>query len=179
MTGVNEAIAEAARKHGLSQGAVRSLWDALVAGRGAQAQFNHPDLGGLGQWSGGMVQIGDMFNDALKARVAAACADLAPLAAKEKPDPGASRPPPKQGVGPWWPAHLGQPSSSGAQNDTRYACFPDRRRLAVERDGVVTIYDTGEHRISGFSQQQSTCSAMAFTSQTGPVMLDGLPVVPA
>ena len=71
-----QAVRAAARRHGLSEGAVEALWDALVRGRG-QAQFSHPDLGGMGQWSGGMLQIGDMFNAALKAKVAAACADLA------------------------------------------------------------------------------------------------------
>ena len=40
----------------------------------------HPDLGGMGQWSqGGMVMVGDMFNNALKARVDALCAELAGL----------------------------------------------------------------------------------------------------
>ena len=29
----------------------------------------------------------------------------------------------------WWPADLGDPSTSGAQNDMRYAFFPDERRL--------------------------------------------------
>lgn len=201
MVEVSEAIAAAAGRHGLSEGAVRALWDALVAGRGAQAQFSHPDLGGMGQWSGGMVQIGDMFNNALKAKVAAACADLALLAARTGGEAssapfqsqrqgglrqsndnfssgGRSPGPSENRGGPWWPANLGRPSSSGAQNDTRYACFPDQRRLAVERGGVVTVYDTGEHRISGFSQQQSTSSSMAFTSQTGPVMLESLKVVP-
>ena len=76
MTELDQAIAEAARRHGLSDGAVRALAEALTSGRG-QAQFSHPELGGMGQWSGGMVQIGDMFNHGLKAKVAAACADLA------------------------------------------------------------------------------------------------------
>ena len=198
MTDIDETIAEAARRHGLSEGAVGTLWDALVAGRGSQAQFSHPELGGMGQWSSGMLQIGDMFNYALKAKVAAACSDLAALAARASPAPAGSHQSQWQGdaqplgtgpsaawgfapIGgrPWWPEHLGQPASSGAQNDARYAFFPDKRRLAVERDGAVMLYDTGEHRISGFSQQQSTCSAMALTSQFGAVMLDGLPVVTA
>ncbi len=72
----DEAIRAAARRHALSEGAIEALWDALVRGRG-QAQFSHPDLGGMGQWSGGMLQIGDMFNTRLKSKVAAACTDLA------------------------------------------------------------------------------------------------------
>ena len=43
-------------------------------------QFNIRELGGMGQWSGGgMTQVGDMFNDGLKQKVAALCQDLATL----------------------------------------------------------------------------------------------------
>ena len=194
MTDIDRAITEAAQRNGLGEEAVRALFRALAAGRGSQAQFSHPELGGLGQWSGGMIQIGDMFNAGLKARVAAACADLADLAAREgggagalgshqsqwqgsgdPPAPPGSAAPPARGA--WWPSDLGQPASTGAQNHSRYACFPDRHRLVVERDGRTKIYDTGEHRITGFSQQQSAASDMVFTSQLGAVGLDDLAVV--
>jgi hypothetical protein len=42
---------------------------ALQRSGGGQAQFGHPDLGGMGQWMPGMLMIGDMFNSGLKARV--------------------------------------------------------------------------------------------------------------
>jgi hypothetical protein len=59
-----------ARRHGVASDAVAALLCALALGNGAQAQFNHPDLGGMGQWSqGGMITIGDMFNQGLKHRV--------------------------------------------------------------------------------------------------------------
>ena len=74
----------------------------------------------------------------------------------------------------WWPAGLGNPSATGAQNDMRYACFPEQRRLAVMQDGKVHVYDTGEHRISGFSQQQSTSQSLRFTSQDGTISLSNL-----
>ncbi len=74
----------------------------------------------------------------------------------------------------WWPADLGEPSTSGAQNGSRYAAFPDKRRLLVERDGVLTTYDTGDHRIGGVSQSSGAASSLTFTSQTGPVALDAL-----
>ena len=45
----------------------------------------------------------------------------------------------------------------------RYACFPEQRRLAVMRDGQVRVYDTKEHRITGFSQQQSGSQSLSFT----------------
>ncbi len=189
MTDETALIGEVARRHAMSESAVRALWEGLVAGGGRAAQFSHADLGGMGQWSGGMVQIGDMFNDGLKAKVSAVCADLAGAAAEGRDRPGSGQ---SQGhdrgsgagrtasTSPrdaWWPSDLGRPSSTGAQDRSRYAIFPETRRLAVERDGRVTVYDTGTHRIFGVSQRQSTCSAIAFTSQAGPVMLDALKIV--
>ena len=74
---IAEAVAE---RHGVSTDAVMVLLHALVAGGGTAAQFNHPDLGGMGQWSqGGMIMVGDMFNHGLKARVDALCNELAGL----------------------------------------------------------------------------------------------------
>ncbi len=72
----------------------------------------------------------------------------------------------------WWPADLGSPSTSGGQNGMRYAFFPDRQRLLIERDGKVTTYDSGEHRISGVSQ--SSGDQPTFTSQDGRVDVDEL-----
>jgi hypothetical protein len=50
---------------------------------------------------------------------------------------------------------------------TNNACF-------LEHDGKLTTYDTGDHRISGVSQQQSTRQEIAFASQNGAVKLDEL-----
>lgn len=75
---------------------------------------------------------------------------------------------------PWWPQELGQPSASGAQNGMRYAFFPEKRRLLVERDGRKTVYDSGDHQISGVAQQSGPSSSLVFSSQTGPVALDAL-----
>jgi hypothetical protein len=56
----------------------------------------------------------------------------------------------------------------------RYACFPGRRRLAVMQHDRVRVFDTGDHRISGFSQQQSGSQSLAFSSQLGLVQLEDL-----
>ncbi len=74
----------------------------------------------------------------------------------------------------WWPEDLGQPSTSGAQDGARYAFFPQRRRLLVERDGRLTTYDTGEHQISGVSQGAGEAGSLSFTSQGGDVKLGEL-----
>lgn len=79
---------------------------------------------------------------------------------------------------PWWPKDLGSsPSSSGAQNDTRYAYFADPHRVAVDRDGQVEVYDTADHAINGFGQQQSQGSAMTSQANDGTVDLKLLKVV--
>jgi hypothetical protein len=164
-------IADIAQRHGFSPDAARAVAEALRHGGGRMAQFNHPELGGMGQWAaGGMLMIGDMFNHGLKARVDALCRDLAAMPA---PAPAAAELQPGQ-TSHWWPDGLGNPSATGAQNDMRYACFPDQRRLAVMRDGRVRVYDTGDHRIGGFSQQQSGSQSLSFSSQLGTVRLEDL-----
>jgi hypothetical protein len=190
-------VGDVARRHGVSEGAVEELLAALVAGGGSQAQFNHPELGGMGQWSqGGMVMVGDMFNNALKAQVDALCAELAGLlraagpfasAAASRQSQSQSQVQPR-GIGvslfvprslasaEWWPAELGSPASVGAQNELRYAFFPATRRLAIAQGSQVTVYDTGDHRIGGFSQQQSGDQSLSFTSQHGVVRVADLPV---
>ncbi|GJD95125.1 SHOCT domain-containing protein [Methylobacterium iners] len=156
-----------ADRHGVSLEAVRHLLRALEAGHGTMAQFDHPDLGGFGQWSaGGMIMIGQMFDSGLKARVAALCDELSrslPVAAW-----GEAR------GGGWWPPELGQPATSGAQNAMRYAYFPRHRRLAVEIDGRLAVYDTGEHEISGVSQAQGGGQSLRFTGRGGAVDLAAL-----
>ena len=77
----------------------------------------------------------------------------------------------------WWPSDLGKPSTSGSQNDMRYAFFPDKHRLLIETDGKLKIYDSGDHRINGVSQQDSHGKSLAFSSQNGTVDLDELKTV--
>ncbi|OBH13243.1 SHOCT domain-containing protein [Mycobacterium sp. E1747] len=164
------AIAEIAQRHGLSQEAVLSMLVALRVGGGTMAQFSIPELGGNGQWMrGGMTMVGNMFDNALKARVDALCNELAHLLATTAVFPA---PPPHSPAAfasnNWWPADLGVPSSVGGQNDVRYAFFPSTRRLAIHINGVTRIFDTGEHQISGVQQQQGAgYSSVSFTSQFG------------
>jgi hypothetical protein len=80
----------------------------------------------------------------------------------------------------WWPDELGEnPSSAGGQNETRYAFFAEKQRLALDTgDGKVQLYDTGDHRISGVQQHQSgNGRKVTFTSQHGEVDLAALPRV--
>jgi len=59
----------------------------------------------------------------------------------------------------------------------RYAYFATIRRLAIEVNGHVTLYDTLNHQIGGFSQQQSVGGSITFTSQYGLVDVKTLPII--
>jgi hypothetical protein len=74
----------------------------------------------------------------------------------------------------WWPDNLGKSSSSGSQDGVQYAFFPDSHRLAIKRDGNVTQYDSGNHQITGVSQQQGGSRPLTFSSQNGDVKIDDL-----
>ncbi|MEM1129050.1 MAG: SHOCT domain-containing protein [Pseudomonadota bacterium] len=195
-----ESVARIAGQHGLSKEAVIVLARALAAGGGAQAQFNHPELGGMGQWSqGGMVMVGDMFNNSLKALVDQVCNQLSgdmanaaffkPVARGGAPT-GIQSQSQSQGGGSGtsfsmsggfassaWPAELGTPSSTGSQNNLRYAVFPQTRRLALDIGGKIEVFDIGDHQISGFSQQQGGDQSITFNSQFGLVRVADLPRV--
>ncbi|CAO3426217.1 hypothetical protein [Azospirillum doebereinerae] len=191
-----QRLSEIARRHGVSEDAARCMLTALSNGGGTMAQFSHPEFGGSGQWMrGGMTMVSDFFNNALKATVDNLCNDLSdlllnpPMGAWRDAEPAAPSSWQQQrqgdgslygtgfGGGNWWPAELGTPNSSGAQNDLRYAYFQDTGRLAVEIAGALTVYDTADHRISGVSQQQGNGWTLTFTSQYGTVPVSSLRVV--
>lgn len=94
-------------------------------------------------------------------------------------NPGASLfvPPASGNSADWWPADLRWPNSTGAQNGVRYAYFAQARRLAIGLNGRVTVYDTLDHQIGGFSQQQSYGGSLSFSSQHGLIDVTRLPVV--
>jgi len=164
-------IDEIAKRHGFSTAAANEALRAVVAGRGTMAQFDHRELGGPGQWMrGGMIMISDMGNDALRRRVDALFEDLAELAMRKAQIAA------EHSSSQWWPKSLGTPASSGGQNDVRYAYFPDRRRLAIDKSGAITVYDTLDHRIGGFAQQQGASSTLTFTSDRGLVDVSKLPL---
>lgn len=193
LTPQGQAIIETlAQRHGVSTGALMTLLDALARGNGTMAQFNHPEFGGMVQWTqGGMTMVRDMFNHALKAKVDSICSELASLLAAE---PMLARRTSHQsqsqegrfgetslfvssGARAWWPEALGAPAATGSQNDIRYAYFPAARRLAVEIHGQMTVYDSEDHHITGISQQQGADASLTFVSQKGLVRIADLRVV--
>ena len=171
-------VAAVAQRHGSARAPVASFTSARSGG-GRQAQFSHPELGGMGQWSGGMTQIGDMFNDALKAKVSAFCQEMsahAPgaRAAQNVYEGGRRRRPGRCAArtagGPRArPTHVVR---GAEQHELRL--LPGQAPARLSRDGRVTVYDTGEHRLTGFSQQQPGTGDFAFAGQSGPVALHEL-----
>ncbi len=148
---------------------------AVNNGSGSMAQFNCPELGGSGQWMrGGMTMVGDMFDHGLKMTVDNLCNELSNALANMQifevitSGPYASN---------WYPSELGIPSSTGSQNNIRYAVFPQTRRLAIDYNGSVTIYDTLDHNIGGVSQQQGGDTSLTFSSQYGTILVNSLPKV--
>ncbi|WP_295687322.1 SHOCT domain-containing protein [uncultured Nevskia sp.] len=167
-------VDDLARRYNLSQNAVMEMLVAVNQGGGFMAQFWCGELGGGGQWMrGGMTMVGDMFNHGLKNTVDNLCNDLSNALANTQMFPVA--PPGSRNSSQWWPGDLGSPFSSGGQNNIRYAVFP--RRLAVELNGQVTVYDTLDHNIGGVSQQQGGDTSLSFGSQYGTVSVSSLPIV--
>ena len=208
-----QVINDIAQRNGFSIDATLSMLDSVINGNGSQAQFNHPEFSGSGQWMrGGMIMLSDMFDNYLKGRVDSLCSDLSNLVASQ-PDlvrsgsfqsqsqgsgynNGQAQTSyggggPQQGNGnfaqaslfvpgttnDWWPTDLRFPNSTGAQNGVRYAYFAQARRLAIEVNGRVTVYDTLDHQIGGFGQQQSHGGSLSFNSQYGLIDVASLPVI--
>jgi hypothetical protein len=195
-------VGDLASRHGFSTDAVQHMLVAVMNGNGQMAQFSHPEFAGSGQWmSGGMTMIGDMFNNYLKGNIQSLCADIASTLQQQgtlfqsgsfqsqsqngvdsqsqmsggvRGNSSLFVPDPSQN---WWPTDLGSPNATGSQNQTQYAYFGDSCRLAVKTGSSVWVYDTLQHRIGGFSQQQGAGGSITFSSQFGTVHLSSLPVV--
>lgn len=195
-------IQDLSNRYSISTDAVTCMLHAVNNGHGSMAQFNCPELGGGGQWmQGGMTMVGDMFNNGLKSTVDNLCSELSnalyngnpPIYAPVKRQQNFNGSQQQQqgnmgmnsitiqggGQGNWWGDHsdLGIASSTGGQNNIQYAVFPQSRRLAININGQVTIYDTMDHQIGGVSQQQGGDASMTFGSQYGMIQVSQLPVV--
>lgn len=195
-------VSDLSQRHGFSQDAITHMMFAVLNGNGSMAQFSHPEFGGSGQWmKGGMLMLGDMFNHALKGRVDSLCWDLSNILANQPGllQSGSFQSQSQSGSGQqsqlngtpqgrsslfvpdpednWWPFDLGVPNATGAQNNVRYAYFANSRRLAVKTGNEVWVYDTLDHQIGGFSQQQGMGSSIIFSSQYGTVNLSSLPTI--
>jgi Short C-terminal domain len=199
-----QKLTELTQKYQLSELAIMVLWQALIKGNGKMAQFNHPELGGVGQWlPGGLTMISDMSNSHLKMVIDNLCGELSILIKEDyfnsikwnEPlsHPG-SRQQQQQSQGnidnseavkanpfnydPWWPIEFGAPTLSGNQNGLLYAYFAHKQRLVLEKQGEISVYNTLHHQISGVSQQQSSSGQLlVFTSPDGTLTVTDLPLI--
>ena len=172
-----QRLMDVAQRHQLSVEAIDVLHRSLLSGGYHMAQFNHSDLGGMGQWSNGMIMIGDFSNSDLKQRVKSACEDLTAIFGKTKSSLLEAMPEAEVQSSNWWPKALGAAASTGAQNNHSYAYFPAHCRLAVKQGTAVTIFDTGEHQFFGATQEQGLSNSLSFESQHGRVDTSQLKVV--
>ncbi len=183
-TPVQDSIRAIAIRHCVSEGAVRRLVQGLLLTDGAQVEFNEPELGGPGQWMPGLIKVRDASNSALKRRIDAICSEIA-----QQIQSGTLRPtntPPHQnrpitweenGLV-WWPGEMGSPTLTGALHGIRYAWFAHVRRLLIDEEGHVRVYDSGMHRISGILLKHAAGQrALVFTSQHGTLDLTVLPAI--
>lgn len=131
-------VREVAQRYGFSDDAVTEMLTAVATGHGNQAQFNHPEFGGMGQWSsGGMLMIGDMFNSSLKGRVGALCEELSGLVSRQ---PLFARPVQSQtqSQGGGWQNQVpgyGQLSQGGVTGSSLFVCGLGVERLVAPRPG--------------------------------------------
>lgn len=143
---MEQHLNQLAAKYQVSRAAVDVIIQSLLQTDGRAAQFNHPELGGMGQWMPTMVMIGEMGNSSLQTKVAALCQELAQLVQTEAVTTvRVNRP--------WWPMQWGKPSTQSQQNDMAYAYFPTQGRLAVKLGAEVGLFDTTGHLLTGFSMQ--------------------------
>lgn len=175
------AVADLSTRYGVSADAVRAMLEAVRLGNGTMAQFSHPELGGRGQWmADGMTMVGDMSSHGLQATVSGLASELSSLLASTPVYVPAAGPGPvhQANLDSWWPGELGRPGSSGGQGDSRYAVFPQARRLAVQGgSGPVRVYETLDHAIGGVQQQGGLPGTLSFTSQYGTFTVESLPLV--
>lgn len=137
----------------------------LIHGGSFQSQSQG---GGSGQQQGSY-SSGQQQNSSYGQQQQNGAGPVGPVSLFVPPAPGLS--------GDWWGDSLRWPNSTGAQNGARYAYFAQARRLAIEVNGHVTIYDTLDHQIGGFAQQQSHGGSLTFSSQYGLVEVASLPVI--
>ena len=176
MDSTKTLVQDVSRRNRLSEEAVTILLRALESSGYTMAQFNHSELGGMGQWSAGMVMIGDLSNAELKGRVERACSELAEGMKGARKSTGSSGLPTimpsanaESNNRNWWPETFGTVSSSGSQNGCDYVYSRATNRLAIRRGSELTIYDTGKHEIYGVAQQQGSSTSLEFKSQLGTI----------
>jgi hypothetical protein len=118
----DELVGRMAKKHAVSSAAVHVELAAVRSGHGRTAQFSHADFGASHLDPSEMAIGTRVAGDEVSYRSTGRSAD-------------------------WRPAGLGRPGAVGAQNDLRYAVFPETRRLVIDDRGAKHLGRSGHRRI--------------------------------
>lgn len=161
---------EIASKFDVSESTVKQIFDSLERTGGRQAQFNIAELGGMGQWQfGGMMMIGDMFNNTLKAKVASICEAVADLVINMPKDEKAKEKNSKKDT------DTRKASMKGSQNDIHYAFYPSEKVLEITKNGKTKKYHTKDYQLSGVQQSQDgSGKKLSFSHPNGTVSVSDL-----
>ncbi len=188
----NANLETLAQKHGFSIGAVQMLNNAFSQSRSLnQVQFNISEFGGMGSWmKGGMMMIGDMFNQNLKLRVGSLCEELSQLRQNshgdnvtlncescQKNNFAFTQPMPSpQPMNFMQPMNSMQPmnfapfeagvTSSGQSNNVSYKYYGQEKKLVITLNGSQTYTYLDIPSISGVSSSQSSVDGIQKTKIT-------------
>lgn len=181
-----DRLATLAEQYAFSEQAVRHLYEAVAAGGGDMALFDHPELRGPGQWMrGGLLMTTTPGDRVFNNRIEALCNALSALLRQSEAEPPAGHRRVSAGARAWdtqasarrswWPDAWGPPAATGWQDDIAYAYFDTADRLAIRRGDDILLYDTAGHRITGIAQSQTnTIAGLVFTTPHGELALDAL-----
>lgn len=176
-------VDELADKHEFSRAAIAHLAEAIAAGAGDMAMFDHAAFGGPGQWMrGGLILTSRPEDTILTHRIEALCNALS----EHERVSASDRAPAESWSGvadtmaqtdttamdARWPAELGTPDATGSADGLSYAYFRSAERLAIRERGRLMLYDTRGADIIGIAQSQTGgTSETVFTTPEGKLSL--------
>ncbi|MCY7351317.1 MAG: hypothetical protein LH606_11720 [Cytophagaceae bacterium] len=171
---MNETLQQIAERHGFSPELAQTLLSELQRSRGRQVTFNDPALGGVGQWRGGILLIGDMMNHGLKAKVSAFLNDLAAHAHASPVDSIRTARRAERAASAFQAQASGQREAgfSMTQNGVSYKYSANRNELIVNG---TDVYDTTGLRVMGISSiQQNGQGVLVLRTDQGEKQISDL-----
>lgn len=163
-----KTLAAIAQEFKVQESTVSQLLEGLHRNGGRQVQFNIAELGGMGQWqAGGMVMVGDMFNNELKAKVDKLCRALVELPVETENETFV---PIQSAVGSKRFASI-----KGSQNGISYAYYQAEDILEITDENGLKKYDTKGYLLTGVQQSQSNdARKLSFSYAGGSVEVEDL-----
>lgn len=145
-----------ARTFDVSEDSISIIAEAILRGKGEQARFNIPELGGEGIWkrNHGAV-IGNGFDEAFNQQATELCTaieaalssesnrttlEFARLTDTNEMPPASIEP--SEDEANWWPQKFGKADALGEIDNLRYAYFMAHDRLVVQTNQRTRFFDT-------------------------------------